>query len=185
MMNLRFMLVMVLIALGFGFFGCSQSANPEPSPSAIEPNGQTLAEESGQARAQVQWWRDEAIVAQLELSDDQVDVVNDLMTVNTGDGNQERQLERKVTLRYLRVLNQEPYDAALADEMSKRLNEVLSSKHRRRIQNIRALREILTLEQWKKLWEIHPQIFQLGDFRILLGPRISVTDSDVSPTPTP
>ncbi len=185
MVNLRFILVVVAITLGFGAFGCAQSPGPEPTPPANEHDGQTLAEETDQAQPPEQWWRDESIAAQLELTDDQVQMISDLMTVGTGDAKQQRQRERQLTLRYLRALNQEPYDPAMADRLSKQLIEVLSSKHRQRIENIRALRDILTHEQWTKLWEIAPRVFQIGRTQILLGPKISVTDSDVSPTPTP
>ena len=186
MVNLRFMLVVMAIALGVGSFGCAQSPSPPPTPSADEPNGQTLAEGSGQARPRVQqWWRNESIAAELELTDDQVQVINDLMTVSSGDANQQLQRERQLTLRYLRALAQEPYDAALADRLSERLIEILANEQRRRIENVRALRDILTQEQWTTLWEVAPRVLQIGRFRALRGPKISVSDADVSPTPAP
>ena len=185
MVNLRSMLVVVAITLGFFSFGCSESPSPEPTPSANEHNGRAPAEQSGQARPQAQWWRDESIAAELELTVDHVSAIDDLMTVSSGDANQERQQERQLSLRYLRALAQEPYDPAMVDRVSERLIEVLSSKHRRRVQNIRALRDILTEEQWTKLWEVAPRVLQISGFRILRGPKISVSDSFPSPTPTP
>jgi len=186
MVNLRFILVAMAITLWFSTFGCAQNPSPPPTPSANESNGQTLAEESGQARPRVQqWWRDESIAAELELTDDQVRVINDLMTVSSGDANQQLQQERQVTLRYLRVLAQEPYDAALADRLSERLIEVLANEQRRRIQNVRALRDILTQEQWTTLWEVAPRVLQVGRFRALRGPKISVSGADISLAPTP
>ncbi|RLE26374.1 MAG: hypothetical protein DRJ65_05685 [Acidobacteria bacterium] len=185
MVNLRFMFVVGAIALGFCSFGCSQSPSPEPAPSANEHNGQTLAKESGQARPHGQWWRDESIAVELGMTDDQVQAINDLMTVSPEDSDQRRQQERQLSLKYLRALAQEPYDPALVDSLSERLTEVLSSKSRRRIQRVHVLRDILTQEQWTKLWDIVPQVFQIGSFRILRGPKISVSDSDISPTPTP
>ena len=185
MVNLRFILIVVAITLGFFSFGCSQSPGPEPAPSANEHNEQTLAEGSGQARPHVQWWRDGSVAAELELTDDQVSAIDDLMTVSSGDANQQRVQERQLSLRYLRALAQEPYDPAMVDRVSERLIEVLSSKHRLRIENVRALRDILTEEQWTKLWEVAPRVLQISGFRVLRGPKISVTDSFPSPTPIP
>ncbi len=187
MLNPRFMFIVVAIALGFSYPGCSQShSSPESVPPAEENNGQTVAEEgSDQAKRHVRWWRDESIVAELELSDDQVRTIEQLMTDSSGDSNQQRQKERQLSLRYLRGLAQDPYDPALAEGVSERLIEVLSSKHRRRIQNVRTLRDILTQEQWTKLWELAPRVFQISGFRVLRGPKISVPDPEASPTPTP
>lgn len=185
MVNPRFMLIVVAITLGFSYLGCSQSHSPEPAPPANEHNGRTVAEESGQAKQHVQWWRDESIAAELELSDDQVRTIDQLMTDSSGDGAQQRLQERQLSLKYLRALAQEPYDPALADRVSERLIEVLSNKHRRRIQNVRALRDILSQEQWTKLWEVAPRVLQIGGFRVLRGPKISVSDSEASLTPTP
>jgi Spy/CpxP family protein refolding chaperone len=183
--NLRFILVVVTITLGFGSFGCSRSPNPEPGPSADDHHIQNSADESGQARQQRQWWHDESITAEIGLTDDQFQAINDLMTVGSGDSNQQRQRERQLSLRYLRALDQEPYDPALADRVGKKLIEVQSSKNRQRVDNIRAIRDILNHEQWTRLWEVAPGALQIGGFRVLRGPKISVSEADGSPTPTP
>ncbi len=186
MVNPRFILIVVAIALGFSYLGCSPShSSLETVPPADEINGRTEAEESGQAKKRVQWWRNESIAAEVELTDDQVRTIDQLMTDSSEEANQQRQLERQLSLRYLRALAQEPYEPALADRVSERLIEVLSSKHRRRIQNVRALRDILTQEQWTKLWEVAPRVLQIGSFRVLRGPKISVSDPEASLTPTP
>jgi Spy/CpxP family protein refolding chaperone len=185
MVNLRVALVVAVITLWIGAVGCSQSPNPEPAPSAKENNGRNLAEGSGQATQRTQWWRDESTTAELALTDEQAQAINDLMAVSAGDGTQQLQQQRQLTLRYLRALSQEPYNPELVDNLSDRLIEVLSSEQRRRIETLHGLRDILTQEQWTKLWETNPQVFQIGRIRALRGPKISVSETDTSPTPTP
>ena len=181
----RFWVIIAAIGFGISSFACSQGSSPESTPSAESRDRRAAGQRSDQVRPHRQWWRDESITAQLRLTDDQIQAINDLMTVSTGDSSQQRQQERQLTLRYLRALSQEPYDSVLVDRVSERLVEVMSSEDRRRIENIRDLREILNRDQWTKLWELAPRVFQIGRFRALRGPTISVTDSDVSPTPTP
>lgn len=185
MKNLGLALFLVAVFSGFCSFGCSQSSNQGATP----PEGQQQELDGmkvpGQANRQTQWWHDDSILDELELTEDQVQAISDLMTVGAGDSSSQRQQERRMALRYLRVLNQEPYDAALADELSRRLIEALSSENRRRIENVRAIRNILTIEQWTTLWEVAPRALQIGRFRVLLGPKIAVTDGDPAQTPTP
>lgn len=185
MVHLRFMLVLVVITLGFGSSGCSQSPSSDPAPPANEQNDRNLAGESGRAKIRTQWFRDETTAAELELTDDQIQAISDLMAVSSGDGSQQLQQERQLTLRYLRALSQEPYDPTLADRVGERLVEVLSSEQRRRIETVRGLRDILTQEQWNKLWEIAPRALQIGRFRALRGPKISISEPQDSPSPTP
>jgi hypothetical protein len=98
----------------------------------------------------------------------------------------QRKQERQVSLRYLRALAQDPYDPELVDMLSGRLIEVLASEHRRRIDNVHRLRDILTREQWTKLWEVAPEAVKVGRFQIVRGPAISVTgDPGASQSPTP
>lgn len=185
MVILRFMFIVMAIATGFFLFGCSQSHSPDSAPPADQKEGQASAEGSKRAQGPVMWWRDESIVAELELSDDQVRTIDELMAENSGGGDKQRQQERQLTLRYLRTLNQEPYNAALADQLGQKLLEALSSEHRRRIERIRALRDILTHEQWTKMWDVAPRALQIGRFRIALGPKIAVTDDDSPPAQKP
>lgn len=185
MVNSRFMLVVAAIGLAFSAFGCAQGPASEPTLPTDERDAQMSTEETDQGQPREQWWRNESIAAEIELTDDQVQAINDLMTVSTGEAKQQRVQERQLTVRYLRSLNQEPYDPALADQMSDMLIEILSSRHRQRIDYVRALRDILTHEQWTKLWEISPKVFQIGRTQVLLGPRITVTDSFPEATQTP
>ena len=185
MRNLERMLILVTIVLGLCSFGCSQRSDQESTPPTGQQHEQAGTEVSGQAGRQTQWWQDELILDELALTEDQVRAINELMTVGAGDSSMQRQQERRMALRYLRVLNQEPYDVALADELSQKLVEALSSENRRRIENVRAIRDILTIEQWTTLWEVAPRALQIGRFRVLLGPKIAVTDGDPAQTSTP
>lgn len=177
----RFMFFVVAIVLGFGSLGCSQSPNPEPVPPADEDNVHTAAEGSNKAKQRFRWWRDESIVAELGLSDDQIETINQLMTSKTGDSTKQRQRERQLSLRYLRALNQDPYDAEMVDRLSKQLIEHLSSEHRRRIESVHALRDILTKEQWTRLWELAPRALQVGRFVATRGTGVSVKGDSEPP----
>lgn len=177
----RFMCIVVATVLGIAGFGCSQGDSPPvpPSDRLVEAEGQE------QKKVRKRWWRDQSVLADLELTDDQVQAVNDLMAVKAGDGNSQRERERKLSLRYLRALAQEPYDPAMVDRLSGQLVETLANEQRLRIESTRALRDILTQDQWTKLWEVAPRAVQVGRFRVMRGPTISVTDESSAPSPTP
>ncbi len=180
----RFMLIVGAIVLGFSNFGCLQShSGLENALSADENKGQALAEGPVRAEGKGSWWLNEAIVAELELSDDQVQIINQLMIDNSGDAQQKRQRERQLSLKYLRALAQEPYDPALVDRLSERLTDVMFNDQRRRIENARTLRDIMTQEQWSRLWEVAPRALQIGRFVAVRGPKIAVVDNEGSPTP--
>jgi hypothetical protein len=138
-----------------------------------------------QAARFTRWWRDEAVLEALGLTDEQVEAIDTLMAVNTAEGNQTRQRERQLSLRYLRALSQEPYDVELVNQLNGQLTEILSSEHQRRIGSVRALRDILTQDQWTELWQVAPQAVQIGRFRVARGPKITITDEDPNASPTP
>ena len=181
MVNPRFIFIVVAIAMGLSFLGCSQSPSPAPVPPADEDNGRTAAAGSDKAMQRVRWWRDGSIVAELGLSDDQVQTIDQLMASNTTESTNQRKRERHLSLRYLRVIAQEPYDAALVDGLTDQLIEVLSNEHHRRIESVRTLRDILTREQFTKLWELAPRALQVGRFMASRGNTISVKGNSEPP----
>lgn len=184
--NRRPTLILLVIILGLSSFGCSQSSRGESTPPAGQQDEQAGTENSIQANRQTQWWRDESILDELDLTEDQVRAIYDLMDVGVGDSRMQRQQERRLTLRYLRVLNQEQYDPVLADELSQKLIDALTNDRRRRVENLRAIRDIMTVEQWTTLWDLAPHALQIGRVRVRLGPKITVTaDDGSSPTPVP
>ena len=184
MRNRKPALILLVIILGISSFGCSESFHQEATPAAGQQQEQAGTEDSTQPNSQIQWWRNQSILDELGLTDDQVRAIQDIMTAGTGDGKMQRQQERRLTLRYFRVLNQETYDAAQADELGEKLSRAIAGDKRRRIENIRAIRDILTIDQWNELWEVAPQLFEIGRVRVRLGPKITVTE-DGGPAPTP
>ncbi|MEN8165552.1 MAG: hypothetical protein ABFS37_15595 [Acidobacteriota bacterium] len=183
MVNPRFIFIVVAIALGLSSLGCSQSPSPAPVPPADEDKGQAVSEGSKQPKRLVRWWRDDSVVAELGLSDDQLQTINELMIGNSGDTDKQLKLERQFGLRYLRALNEDPYDAAQVDHLSARLIEILSSEHRRRIDTVRKLRDTLTKEQWLKLWDVAPRALHIGRFMAARGVKVSVTEDYPAPPP--
>lgn len=186
MANPRFVLILAAAAVGFGSLGCSPSRAPGSTPAAVEGGGAAAVEASDDAESSVRWWRDDSIVAELGLTDDQIDAVEELMAASTREANEQRQKERRMSVLYLRALAQEPYDAALVDRTGEQLVDVLSNEHRRRIDSVRAVRDILSRDQWVKLWDVAPRALQVGRFRVARGRRVSVApEPDASPTPLP
>jgi hypothetical protein len=107
------------------------------------------------------------------------------MRVSSRHDSEQRQRERRLSVNYLRALAQEPYDPALIDRVSERLIGVLSERSRRRVEDLRAVRDVLTQEQWTRLWEVAPRAVQIGRVRVVRGPKVSVSDTEEAPTSTP
>lgn len=186
MANFRFTLTLVVAVLCSGSLGCSPGSAVVEEPSLIGGNAETAAAPSDQPAQNIRWWRDESVVSELGLSDDQIHAVEELMAVTLKDAQKGRQRERHLSLMYLRALSQEPYDPILVNRTGEQLIEVLSNEHRRRIESVHALRDIVTRDQWTKLWEVAPQAVRIGRVRIARGPSISVSsDPDASQSPLP
>ena len=185
MVHPRFILVALTITLGFGLLGCAQGPSPDPVPTPGETGVEEVAEMADQDIRDVTWWRDESILAELRLTDDQLEAINELMRVVVEEGNQLRQQERRLSVNYLRALAQEPYDPVLVDRVSARLIENLSERNSNRVESLRGVRDILTQQQWTRLWEVAPRALQIGRIRVFRGPKISVSDAEIAPTPEP
>lgn len=186
MVHPRFMLVVLAITLGTVLVGCAKSTSPEPGPPAGEENGDVVTEESSEDGREFPWWRDESILAELRLTNDQLQAIKELMELARQQGSQQRQQERRLTVNYLRALAQEPYDPELIDRVGGRLIEVLSERNHNRIENLRGVRDVLTQEQWTKLWEVAPRALQIGRFRVVRGHAVSAPPEPVAePTTTP
>jgi Spy/CpxP family protein refolding chaperone len=177
------MIIVLAISFSSVLVGCSNDTSPERvPPEGVERNGD-VTDESSEEDRELLWWRDESVLAALQLTDDQLQAVTELMSLARQEGNRQRQTERRMSISYLRALAQEPYDEILVTRSSEQLIEVLSERSRNRIETIRAVREILTQDQWSKLWEIAPRALQIGSFRIVRGPAL--TTEEPTPTPTP
>ena len=180
------LLPVTIVVLGLVLGGCS-AGDPTPPPDAGVHELGDLADDEPEfgtvdrgSRGRP-WWKDPEVVAALDLSDNQVETIGELMVGDPELRTAERRRERHAGLSFLRALNQDPYDSDLVERRSEALTEILSDTHHRRVANLRALRDILSHEQWMKLWEVAPQALQVGRFRVTLGPRISVTDGMQAP----
>jgi len=188
----RFLLQLIAIALVLGFAGCTGSQGSAPASQSDDGGSEVTANEGQRSKPRMRWWRDEAIVAELQLDDSQVQAIQDLMAESSRISSELRDKERQFGLRYLRALSQDPYDPVLVERMSNQLTQVLEDEHRQRIDNVRALRDLLSEQQWTTLWNRVPRALQVGRFRALRGPKITVTDNfsasedaPVFPTPVP
>ena len=186
MVHSRCVSSLLAISLVFGCLACSQGTSPEIVQPVADENGNAADDESGQDNRNLQWWRNEAVLTELQLTDGQLQAIRELMSTASQEGAQLRQQERRLTVSYLRALAQEPYDPELVGRVSGRLVEVLSVINQDRIENLHNVRDILSQEQWTKLWDIAPRALQIGRFRIIRGPMITVEpDPDASPTLDP
>jgi Spy/CpxP family protein refolding chaperone len=188
MAHLRFMLIVPVFALGILLVGCSDSNRVDSDHPGADGSGHAASENSRGIGSDGVWWRDEAILAELQLTDEQRNNIGELMKNAIQAGSQLRQRERRLSVSYLRALAQEPYDPELVDRVRDRLADVLSEGNRNRLEHLRGVRDILTQEQWTKLWEIAPRALQIGRIRVFRGPKVTVDpdfDGTPSPPPTP
>lgn len=187
-METRCWLVVIAIAgAGLALGGCSAgNSTGRPDVAVVEPAGQGDGEPPPGAAAGRHpplelWWHDPEVVTALGLSDDQVDKIGQLLIVDPGQRTTENRRERRAGLSYLRALSQDPYDQAVVEQRAAVLVDALSDTHQRRLAKVRALRDILTREQWMKLWEVAPRAVQVSRFFTTLGPRITVADGISAP----
>ncbi|HSL17055.1 MAG TPA: Spy/CpxP family protein refolding chaperone [Methylomirabilota bacterium] len=184
MVHARCILAVAAVGSGLLCLGCSQDTSRDPVPTAGEELHEKAAEGPQSDGQNAQWWRDEAILAELQLTEDQLRAIHTLMDETTRHEADQRQRERQLSMSYLRTLAQDPVDPAVEDRIGERLIEVLSERSRLRIENLRSVREILTGEQWQKLWEVAPRALQIGRYRVVRGPRVSLTAEQPDGTTT-
>lgn len=192
MMRRCFGAVVVAVMLGTTQGGCVQNPKSEQPPSSnarTETDGPAAAKKATERpRTAGKWWVNPKTVAELDLSEEQVQKIDAIMSEVIAEAREQTDRERTAATRFHRALNQDPYDPALVDRMSANLEEVIISNTRRKIKKVRALRDILTHEQWKKLWHVAPRALQVSQVRIFMGPTVYVTDGTpipVTPTPEP
>jgi len=182
------LMVIALASTGMAARGCATDEEVIPSEGAVaEAASQADDERSGvgpdgRAPLRQPWWRDADVVAEIGLSDDQLASVELLMADGADVRSTIRRRERRAGLSFLRALSQDPYDP---DQVERRADEVvdtLSDVYRHRLDQVRDLREILTHEQWLRLWKVAPQAVQVTRFRATLGPTISIS-GDGQPDP--
>lgn len=182
---LRAMRFSAAVVVAVVLCGCPQATNDGVDSTATRVD----AEASSQAKRKnrfVEWWNDPGFQTELELSEEQVREIADLIQSSRAAAADNRKRERQLNLRFLRALSLKPYDPELVQEASDRLVNALSDEHRRRVERVRRLREILTAEQWIRLWEMHPDALTVGRFKISRGPKVAVgADQGGAAEPTP
>lgn len=168
-------------AVILGLVVASSCSNPGKTAEDRPNTGADRAKEQKRNTPQTTWWTDPEITAEMNLTDEQVSELDADMAETRTQVIQRAELERRATTRFHRVLSQENPDPAEVDRTSAELEEVLSARYRIRINRIRKMREILTQEQWEKLWQLAPSTLQVGHVRVFRGPSVFVTDG----TPVP
>ncbi len=179
--------ILLATTVGLAQAGCSQGVDPvqPPGPNAATAaaggdTGTGPAKRPGQAPAH--WWLKAEVTTKLGLTDDQLQQIKQVMSGRSEEGLERAKRERRASTQLLRALNQNPYDPALVERLSAELDQVLAYNHRHRIEQVRALRDILTHQQWMMMWDVAPQALQMGRIQIVMGPRITVTDGTPVPT---
>ncbi len=176
------LMVIALASTGLAFRGCGTDEAGIPRDGAVAEaaaqGDEAIPEEAPAGRAPLQppWWRDAGVVAEIGLSDDQLASVELLMADGSDARSTIRRRERRAGLAFLRALSQDPYDPAQVERRAAEVVDALADVYRHRLDQVHGLREILTHEQWLRLWKAAPQAVQVTRFRATLGPTISVSD---------
>jgi len=131
------------------------------------------------------WWVKPQITSDLNLTDDQVQQIETIMSEIGEETAEQSQQERRATTRFHRALNQDPPNPDQVDKMRSVLEETLATRHRRRIDQVWRVRNVLTQNQWQKLWKLAPQALQVSQARIFMGPTLHVTEGTPIPAPVP
>jgi len=129
------------------------------------------------------WWVNPQITSDLNLTDDQVKRIETIMSEIGKEMADQSERERRATTRFHRALNKDPLNPDQVNKMRSVLEETLAARHRRRIDQVWSVRNVLTHNQWQKLWKLAPQALQVSQARISMGPTLHVTEGTPVPTP--
>lgn len=171
----------IIFAVILGLVVCSSCSSPDQTVENTSNPGADRAKEQKRNTPPTAWWTDPEITAEIDLTQEQATQIEAIMAEARTQVSQRAELERRATTRFHRVLSQESVDPEQIDRMSAELEEVLSARYRIRINRMREMREVLTHEQWEKLWQLAPAALQIGHVKVFRGARLYVTDG----TPVP
>ena len=171
----------IMFAVIFGLVVCSSCSYPDQTAESAPKPGAARAKEQKRNTPPTIWWTDPEITAEMNLTEEQAEQIKAIMAEAGTKAAGQAELERRATTRFHRVLSQEYPSPEQVDRMSTELEEVLSARNQVRINRMREMREVLTQEQWEKLWQLAPTTLQVGHVRVFRGPRVFVTDG----TPVP
>jgi len=173
----------IIFSAIFGLVVCVSCSSPDQTADNTASPAPDHAKEQKQKASPNAWWTDPEISAEMNLTDEQATQIDAVMAEALVQVKQRADLERRATTRFHRVLSQETLNPEQVDRMSAELEEVLSARNEIRIKRIREMRELLTQEQWEKLWQLAPKTLQVGHIRIFRGPKVFVTDGTPVPDP--
>lgn len=171
----------IIFAVILGLAVCSSCSSPDQTAENTSNPGADRAKEQKRNTPPTAWWKNPEITAEMNLTQEQATQIDVIVAEASSQAKQRAELERSATTRFHRVLSQEKLNPEQVDRMSAELEEVLSTKNRIRINRMREMREVLTYEQWEKLWQLAPKALQVGSVRIFRGSKLYVTDG----TPVP
>jgi Spy/CpxP family protein refolding chaperone len=180
--NIAFATISVVV---LGLVICSscspsdQSAGVGPKPDPVRLRAKDRDSAGGS------WWRDADVVTEMDLTDEQVERIDAIMSEAKAKAIEFVELERRAATRFHRALSQQQLSPELVDQVSAELEDVLSAKRQIRITRIRALREVMAKEQWDMLWQLSPQSLQVSQVRVFRGPSVYISDGTPVPDFTP
>jgi Spy/CpxP family protein refolding chaperone len=119
---------------------------------------------------------DTDLAGALDLSDDQVRSIRRLHQSNSIAQRENRSRERRLAVRMLVVMDKSPVNQEALDGLRTKYEEITIKTIRQQVDVVRQLREILTDEQWKIIWEERPAVIQIGRFKPIRPRMIRVTD---------
>ena len=173
----------VVFAVALGLLVSSSCSNPEQAAENTAETGADGAQAQKLNKPPASWWTDPEITAEMNLTEDQATQIGAIVAEARTRSGQRADLERRATTRFHRALSQEELNPEQVDSMSAELEEVLSARYRIRIDRTRAMREVLTHDQWEMLWKLAPTALQVGHVRIFRGASLYVTDGTPVPSP--
>ncbi len=173
--------IAIMFAVILGLVVCSSCSSPNQTAENTPKPGADRAREQKRSTPPSAWSTNPEITAEMNLTKEQATQIEAVTAEARTQLNQRAELERRATTRFHRVLSQEKPNPEQVDRMSAELEEVLSARNRIRINRMRGMREVLTHEQWEKLWQLAPAALQVGHVKVFRGASLYVTDG----TPVP
>lgn len=170
-----------VLAVSFGLMVCSSCSRPDQTVRNAPKPGAAVKNLQVRNQGATLWWKNPEIADEIHLTEEQSEKIEAIMGEVRSEAVELAERERRAATRFHRVLSRGDLNPEHVDRMSAELDEVLSARHRVRINRVRRMREVLTQEQWEKLWQLAPNSLQVGQVRIIRGPNVYVTDGTPAP----
>jgi Spy/CpxP family protein refolding chaperone len=160
---------LTLFPIAICFLAAGACSQPAPDTEAFAADNGPADEATNEAHMQL-WYRDEAVVADLALSDRQVESIKEIYSESGKQLTRNNLKERKAYTIFLRTLNQDPVDEKALAAAAKRFEATVAAKTRLTMTRLTNIRSVLTREQWFKLMELRPQAFRIAKINPLGRP---------------